>query len=269
MQSAQNEERQLQAISNAIDSINKNTQKIQSQISIIDSIALQGDILAFNVAIEAARFGDEGRGFSVIATEVRNLSQRAINSTQTLKDLISDTFFITGDGNQRVIQAENTNRVIINQSNAISVSADTLRNAADKHANSIRELTQANTTADSNSLQQAMLSEYNRANTLRLHKSASELNELVHPEINNDHKNNLKNLSLAGQTSVDNKTVTFDSTLIQPEASVLKANDSSLNNRTESVLSELNQSTTAALTSDQELKKTEKNRLTENDWVLF
>ena len=269
MQSAQNEERELQAIAAAIDSINKNTHKIQSQISIIDNIALQGDILAFNVAIEAARFGDEGRGFSVIATEVRNLSQRAISSTQTLKDLISDTFVITGDGNQRVILAENSTRDIINHSNAIEQSTHTLRDAADQQVNSIQELTHANLTADSHFLQQYMLGEYQRENSLNLHKSSSNLNEIVNPGQNLNKNNNATTFISPEDRSPNDSSVTKESTAIFPQT--LETNDAelALTRTSIPVLKDPIESSPDPTPKDKKPSQPSTTLTSEKDWVLF
>jgi methyl-accepting chemotaxis protein len=269
MQSAQNEERELQAIACAIDSINKNTHKIQSQISIIDNIALQGDILAFNVAIEAARFGDEGRGFSVIATEVRNLSQRAISSTQTLKDLISDTFVITDDGNQRLMQAENSARDIIHHSNAIEQSTHKLITSADQHVNSIRELTQANEATDSHLLQQYMLSEYQKEKSLHLQKSSNDLNAFVNPTENSNKKTTDRiSVRVEDQSKIDSST-SLGSTENIPKATESNDVEIDLAHSAPAEVKESIQIKPESTLKDQKLTQPAITRTSENDWVLF
>ncbi len=62
--------------------------KIADIISVIDGIAFQTNILALNVAVEAARAGKQGRGLAVVASEVRSLAQRSADAAKEIKTLI-------------------------------------------------------------------------------------------------------------------------------------------------------------------------------------
>ncbi|WP_443218316.1 methyl-accepting chemotaxis protein [Pseudomonas sp. TNT2022 ID1044] len=80
----------LSASSSNIESLNNKTVNIGQILEVITSISEQTNLLALNAAIEAARAGEAGRGFAVVADEVRNLAHRTQESAQQVQTMIEE-----------------------------------------------------------------------------------------------------------------------------------------------------------------------------------
>jgi len=103
----------------AMDSISTSGEKISKVIKVIDGIAFQTNILALNAAVEAARAGQAGLGFAVVAEEVRNLAQRSARGAKDTADLIQESIQNAADGRAKVERVANTIRSITEESTRI------------------------------------------------------------------------------------------------------------------------------------------------------
>jgi methyl-accepting chemotaxis protein len=94
-------------VDDAIGKLSRRVERIGTVVEVIDEIADRSDLLALNAALEGAKAGDAGRGFSIVAAEMRRLAENVMESTKEIKNLITEIREAThaakeaSDGNKR------------------------------------------------------------------------------------------------------------------------------------------------------------------------
>ncbi|BBT45120.1 methyl-accepting chemotaxis protein [Enterobacter asburiae] len=130
-------------VASNMQSITECAQQMTEIISLIDGIAFQTNILALNAAVEAARAGDHGKGFSVVAEEVRNLAHRSAEAAKNIKTLIEVTSSNVTQGASVVSQAEKNMHEIVTGSGNVSRLMDDISASTSEQEKGISQITLA------------------------------------------------------------------------------------------------------------------------------
>src|ERR1700761_2716837 len=159
--------------------INDSAKSIGDIIGVIEGIAFQTNILALNAAVEAARAGEEGRGFSVVAAEVRNLAQRSAAAAKEIKGLISTSVERVSNGSTLAQDAGQTMDEVVKAVKRVTDIMGEISAASSEQSAGIEEINLAVTQMDSGTQQNAALVEQATAAARSLDDQARGLKTMV------------------------------------------------------------------------------------------
>ncbi|MBP0603440.1 methyl-accepting chemotaxis protein [Aeromonas sanarellii] len=147
---------EIEQVAGVIESLASQTDSIGSILDTIRSISEQTNLLALNAAIEAARAGEQGRGFAVVADEVRNLASRSAASTAEIQVMINSL----QEQSARAVSAMAQGR---NQSQLVVAQADEANGALDQITGHITQISDMNIqVATATEEQSSVVGEINR-----------------------------------------------------------------------------------------------------------
>jgi methyl-accepting chemotaxis protein len=162
-----------------MNEINDSARSIGDIIGVIEGIAFQTNILALNAAVEAARAGEEGRGFSVVAAEVRNLAQRSAAAAKEIKGLISTSVERVSNGSTLAQDAGQTMDEVVKAVKRVTDIMGEISAASSEQSAGIEEINLAVTQMDSGTQQNAALVEQATAAARSLDDQARGLKQMV------------------------------------------------------------------------------------------
>ena len=169
LQETQTGREKMQKMLDAMQSIDDFTTKIQAIIHYIDDLAAQTNILALNAAVEAARAGESGKGFSVVADEVRQLASKSAEAAKNSAELIDSTLASVETGKQTAEGAALAFQRIVEQTSSVGALVDEVTKSLGSQSQSVSELSEG----------VRLISNATQANSATAEESAATSEELL------------------------------------------------------------------------------------------
>lgn len=138
-QEANNSREEMSNMMTAMERINDTSTRIGNIISEIEDIAAQTNLLSLNASIEAARAGEAGRGFSVVADEIRNLADQSAKAAVDTRQMIENSIREVTEGNTAAKQVSETIKAVVDGIGQIAEFSQNLKNIVSDQAQAMQQ----------------------------------------------------------------------------------------------------------------------------------
>jgi methyl-accepting chemotaxis protein len=159
--------------------ITTSSNKIADATGIVDAIAFQTNILALNAAVEAARAGDAGSGFGVVAAEVRSLAQRSAAAAKEIKELIDQSLKTVSEGSSHVNDAGQAMGKIVSEASRVSALINKISSTSMEQTSDIVTVREALAELDRATQQNCALVEESTAASQSLNDQSQQLVDAI------------------------------------------------------------------------------------------
>ena len=169
----------VKSMSQAMGEINDSAEQINRIIKTIEDIAFQTNLLALNAAVEAARAGEAGKGFAVVADEVRNLAGRSAQAARDTTQLINTTITRVKNGSEIASELDASFKEIESGSLTVSRLIQEITAATNEQALGVNQVNTAVAQMDKVTQSNAASSEEAASASVELATQAATLNDMV------------------------------------------------------------------------------------------
>lgn len=176
---ADNGKEMIVTASGAMSRIKSSASEIRDIIDLIDGIAFQTNLLALNAGVEAARAGESGKGFSVVAHEVRVLAQRATESATSIKELVEKSVHDVDEGTLLVENMSSILSTILEEFDAVDTNVSEISQRTSDTADQFGKVSTSIGNLNESMQQNAAMVEESNAAMHQLNSQADALKEIV------------------------------------------------------------------------------------------